>query len=336
MNTPERRICLEDFEKKQREAMEAMKDIITIMKEAAEKKKQFKMPTTEDDLHKGFEQESCAFDLCDGSGYTKETHNGKTVSVRCKCYTEHVLKRKLENSNIPPNFWDVELEDLKNIDDKINLSHLKPKAKQGEKKIDKRKKTPDPESPEDYVARTYDTKEISKGMFYFADNYVKTILPLLDEKPRKKTLNLMLMGDPGKGKTYMANAIAKEFLRNGKSVYFNRMRAILDEAYENKGKIMHLVRTKDLLIIDELGQEYHTDTKYALKQIQDIFKERQETGLPIIVTTNSYPNELEDYYEGSLMSTFHGRFLMMMTHGEYDLRTLEARKIYDGLDFLND
>ena len=85
-----------------------------------------------------------------------------------------------------------------------------------------------------------------------------------------------------------------------------------------------------------LGQEYHTDTKYALKQIQDIFKERQELGLPIIVTTNSYPNELEDYYEGSLMSTFHGRFLMMVSSGEFDLRTLEARKRYDELDFLND
>lgn len=327
---------MEDHEKKQREAMEAMKDIITLMKDAAEQKKQFRFPQTEDDLHKGFEQETCVFHLCDGSGYTKEVKKGKQVSIRCKCYVEHVLTRKLKNANIPPNFWEVELDQLKAIDDKISLSHLKPKVKQGEKKINNRKKTQDPETPDEYVARTYDVKDISKGMFYFADNYTKTILPLLNEKPRKKTLNLMLMGDPGKGKTYMANAIAKEFLRNGKTVYFNRMRAILDEAFENKAKIMHLVRTKDLLIIDELGQEYHTDTKYALKQIQDIFKERQELGLPIIVTTNSYPNELEDYYEGSLMSTFHGRFLMMITHGEFDLRTLEARKRYDELDFLND
>ena len=327
---------MEDSTKKQREALEAMKEIITIMKDAAEKKKQFNLPKLEDDLHKGFEQERCAFDLCDGSGYTKETKNGKSISVRCTCYHEFVMKRKLKNANIPPNFWSVELSDLKTIEDKIQISHLKPKLKQGEEKIDKRKKTPDPETPDAYIARTYDTKQIAKGMYYFADNYLKTVLPLLDETPRQKTLNLMLMGDPGKGKTHMANAIAKEFLRNGKTVYFNRMRAILDEAYDNKAKIMELVRTKDLLIIDEMGQEYHTDTKYALKQIQDIFKERQETGLPIIVTTNSYPNELEDYYEGSLMSTFHGRFLMMVTSGEVDLRTLEARKIYEGLDFLND
>lgn len=327
---------MEHHEKKQREALDTIKNLITVMRDASKNNQNIKLPKNEDDYYKGFEQKKCPHNLCDGSGYTKKTQNNKTVTIRCECYNEFVLNRRLANSQIQHNFWGVELQDLKDISEKVNITHLKPKVIQGEKKVDKRKKVQDPETPDDYVSRTYDTKEINKGVFYFAENYTQESLKRLDSKPKKTALNLMLIGDPGKGKTYMTCAIAKEFMRRGKSVYFTRMRTLLDEAFENKTQIRNIVRKKDLLIIDELGQEYHTDSQWALKQIQDIFKERQETGLPIICTTNAYPNELEDYYEGSLMSTFHGKFLMMLMHGDYDLRTIEARKIYDELDFLND
>lgn len=327
---------MDDHAKKQRAAMESMKSVITFMKEAAAKKQKIHMPKTEDDMHKGFDQETCPLDLCDGSGYTKTVQKEQTKTIRCKCYQDFVLTRKLMNSKIQPNFWEVEMNDLHGLADKIMISHLKPKAKQGEIKVDNRKKTQTPEKPEEYVKRSYDVKDIRKGVHYFAENYTTKVLSLLEENPRKKTLDLMLMGDPGKGKTYMACAIAKEFMRKGKTVRFTRMRTLLDEAFDQKASIRHMIRTTDLLIIDELGQEYHTDSQWALKQIQDIFKERQETGLPIICTTNAYPNELESYYEGSLMSTFNGRFLMMMMHGEFDLRTLEARSVYEQIDFLND
>lgn len=323
-------------EKKQRIALDTMKDLIITLKTAAENKQTLNFTKSEDDLHQGFQKDVCEFDMCDGGGYNRVISNGQTVSVRCKCYLETVLKRKLTNSHIQPNFWGVEMEDMKSIEDKIFISHLKPKLIQEERVVPKTKKAIAPETPKEYVARTYDTKDIKKGLFYFTDNYTKKVIGMLEEYPRNKTLNLMLMGDPGKGKTQMACAIAKEFMRKGKTVYFTRMRTLLDESFDNKAYIREIVRTKDLLIIDELGQEYHTDTKWALKQIQDIFKERQETGLPTICTTNAYPNELEEYYEGSLMSTFHGRFLMMMLYGDYDLRTIDARKTYEELDFLND
>lgn len=323
-------------DKKQRVALDTMKEFITTLKTAAENKQKIKFSNSEDDLHQSFHAKSCEFNMCDGGGYNKVEKNGQTLSVRCKCYLEMVMKRKLANSHIQPNFWGVEMEDMKNIEDKISITHLKPKLVQEPLVIPKTKKAPPPETPTEYVSRTYDTKDIRKGLFYFTDNYTQKVLAMLDEYPRNKTLNLMLMGDPGKGKTQMACAIAKEFMKKGKTVYFTRMRTLLDESFDNKAHIREIIRTKDLLIIDELGQEYHTDTKWALKQIQDIFKERQETGLPTICTTNAFPNELEEYYEGSLMSTFHGRFLMMMLYGDYDLRTIDARKTYEELDFLND
>lgn len=321
---------------KKREAFDSIKEIVTLMKEAAKSKTELPMHRNEDDYYRGFDQKSCPHGLCDGSGYTTQERPSGTVSIHCQCYEDAVLNIKLKNSKIQPNFWNVELNNLTFLDDKISISHLKPKLNPEERKIDKRKKTIDPETPTEFTERTYDQKLIRKGIHYFSENYITKVLEFMEENPRKKTLNLMLMGDPGKGKTHMACAIAKEFMRKGKTVHFTRMRTLLDEAYDNKNEIRELVRTKDLLIIDELGQEYHTDSQWALKQIQDIFKERQETGLPIICTTNAYPNELESYYEGSLMSTFHGRFLMMMLYGDYDLRILEARKTYDELDFLND
>lgn len=330
--------------KKQKEAIDTMKDFFMTMKKAAKEKKAMPIKKNEDDLNLSFSQETCPHELCDGSGYTTKIKEGRELSIRCQCYLDFVMNRKLKKSNIPINFYDVTLENLKEIDNlkksdnivgSINLKHLKPKLKQGERKIDKRKKEQDPEHPNDFIKRTYDDKEIDKGVFYFANNYSQKVLSLLKENPKKQTLNLMLMGDPGKGKTYMSCAIAKEFLKHNKTVHFTSLRALLDESFDNKAKVRHLVKTKDLLIIDELGQEYHTDSGYALKLIQYIFKERQETRLPIIVTTNSYPNELEKYYEGSLMSTFHGRFLMMVMHGDIDLRILEANNNFEDLDFLN-
>lgn len=325
--------------KVQSDTVEAMKALFVELKNAAKQKKELNFKKTEDDFNSSFIQDSCPLGKCDGSGYFKKTlKNGTIVSVDCDCYKNEVLKRKLKRSQIQTSYWDVELEDLDTITKRVELelSLLKPLVVQKPKKEpSSKKKIPDPETPTEYIERSYEVKRIPYSLREFAENYLNSTLKLINQNPRTSTINLLLMGAPGKGKTYMSAIIAKEFLRKNKTVYFTRMRSLLDKAFDEKKEVVDIIKNVDLLIIDELAQEYHTDSQWALKQIQDIIKERQETNLPTICTTNAAPNELEDYYKESLMSTFNGRFVMTVFDSEYDLRKLDALDMYQKIDFLN-
>lgn len=324
------------YSKSQQDALEASKDIFKTLISAAKEKRTLKISKTEDDDYKTFNQKVCPYNVCDGSGYIKKKdESGSFYSVDCQCYKDEVMKRKLKKAEIQTSFWDASTDKLNDINDKIDITFLKPRPIQLERKIDGRKKTIPPETPNEFIERTYETQGYKGGLKHFADHFIKSTFEMLSQKPRTNTINLLLLGDPGKGKTFFASAIAKEFLLANKTVHFTRMRSLLDKAFDQKDEVMKMVKTVDLLILDELGQEYHTDSKWALKQIQDIIKERQETCLPTICTTNSYPNELEQYYESSLMSTFNGKFFICTFTGEYDLRALSARNMYDSSDFFN-
>ncbi|QST02972.1 ATP-binding protein (plasmid) [Pontibacillus sp. ALD_SL1] len=294
----------------------------------------FHYEKTEDDFNQAFEQSKCPYDLCDGSGYTVSDNK----SVDCRCFKEKVLQKKLENANIPTDFWKAnwkQLEELDHLEQPITLTYLKPKPVQGKRKVDKRHKKGNepPETPQQFIDRTYDAKK-RDSLVDFAKGFSKHALLKLNEKPRTDSFNLLLLGDPGKGKTLMASLIATDFLQQDKSVYFIRIKTFIDEAYEQKAHFRSIVRKKDLLIIDELFQEYHTDTGWALTQIQDVIKERQELKLPTIVTTNAFPNELSELYEGSLMSTFHGEYIIGAMEGEVDVRIYFGRQKQERVDFL--
>src|SRR3954447_5632666 len=105
---------------------------------------------------------------------------------------------------------------------------------------------------------------------------------------------LWFMGDTGTGKTTLGMLIAKEALAAGKTVgiYFTpklltRIRQTYQEA-ENKdayAQFFERVTSVDLLYIDDLGSERHTD--WVVEQLYAVVNERYENQRPMLVTSNA-------------------------------------------------
>jgi DNA replication protein DnaC len=105
---------------------------------------------------------------------------------------------------------------------------------------------------------------------------------------------IWFMGGTGTGKTTLGMLIAKEALAAGKTVgiYFTpklltRIRQTYQEA-ENEdayGQFFNRVTSVDLLYIDDLGSERHTD--WVVEQLYAVINERYENQRPLIVTSNA-------------------------------------------------
>ncbi len=99
---------------------------------------------------------------------------------------------------------------------------------------------------------------------------------------------LLLYGDVGTGKSYMAASIANALMGNNKSVrwlsatHITEISSFFNESeYEN---YLQSIARPDLLIIDDLGAERGTD--YALQRVHTLIDYRINSGKPVLITTN--------------------------------------------------
>ena len=100
--------------------------------------------------------------------------------------------------------------------------------------------------------------------------------------------NLIMIGNPGRGKTHIAIGIGLEAIAQGKSVLFKNAATLsteLSEARDNYqlGKLEKKIRNVDLLILDEMG--YVSFDRYQSELLFEVVADRSERG-SIIVTTN--------------------------------------------------
>lgn len=312
-------------------------------------KEEKEMPYFEAQYHK----KTCPDGNCDGGGYTYQTVNKKIVSYSCTCLKKEIMVRKLKNANFDIDFFDATLEDFPDLDSLVKLNYFKPFDKpldriqvmdrlfgteKGKKVTGKTKKDYEPTDEDEaniYIHKNYEIRKQS-SISKFMTNYAKRILEIHEKG--EKTLHLLMTGDPGKAKSYMACAIGRYFLENNKTVAYTKMEPLMqilksDKSQENHPLIEDL-KKKDLFIFDELGGEYHKENGWALKQIQNLFKERHDSNKPTIIVTNLYPHELHETYDDKIMSIFNGRFIMVQPFGEIDLRTYFRKREIDHLDFI--
>ncbi len=98
--------------------------------------------------------------------------------------------------------------------------------------------------------------------------------------------NIILMGNPGVGKTHISNGLGLEALKQGYKVVFTHCSELVEKLYEAKGIGSYYQTLKnyidcDLLIIDELGFK---KINYV-DEFFEIIRKRYEHG-SIIITTN--------------------------------------------------
>ena len=148
----------------------------------------------------------------------------------------------------------------------------------------------------------------------------------------KTFTNLLLYGDPGLGKTFLCNCIAKELIESGYTVLyatapklFKKMADIHFDKNKNDGfdDYAQLTIDCDLLIIDDLGAE--VVSQVTASELFNFINTRFLLGKPVIISTNLSVPDLNELYSERITSRMIGEYKMLKFFGD-DIRTVKKYK----------
>lgn len=125
--------------------------------------------------------------------------------------------------------------------------------------------------------------DLSDNMQAYADQF---------QKYRKESHGLVLYGNVGTGKSYMAASIANAVIDQGytaRMVSFGQIGNEMQQTWEKQEYIDNLCK-HDLLIIDDLGTERKSE--YMQEIVYNVIDTRYRAGGPLIITTNLTADEL--------------------------------------------
>ena len=107
---------------------------------------------------------------------------------------------------------------------------------------------------------------------------------------------LLLWGDVGTGKSYIAGCIANALLDKGVPVIMTNFARLLNKLTDmysgDRNAYIDSFKKYPLMIIDDLGME--RDSEFAREQVFSVIDSRYRSQLPMIVTTNLSLEELKD------------------------------------------
>lgn len=109
---------------------------------------------------------------------------------------------------------------------------------------------------------------------------------------RKQGTGLLLCGQVGTGKSFLAACIANELINQGTPCLmtnFSRIISRVSEKFGGDQKYLDDLNRFDLLIIDDLGAE--RDTEFTWEKVMNVIDARYRAGLPLIITTNFEPKD---------------------------------------------
>lgn len=151
--------------------------------------------------------------------------------------------------------------------------------------------------------------------------------------------NLLFVGKPGTGKTFLMACIGHALLEQGYSVLYLSAPSLFDSLQEHRillssynpdpvrldhsTAMRESIMNCDLLMIDDLGTEAGAATKYA--DLLGVIDTRQGTGRKMIISSNADPATLRDHYDERLLSRLMGGFSVYRFFGE-DVRLQLNRK----------
>ncbi len=150
----------------------------------------------------------------------------------------------------------------------------------------------------------------------------------IDDNEQK---NLLFVGNTGLGKTFIANCIANELIKAGKTVIYQTAPLLMDSIMEykfnfdkkssNKDNYQRLFDV-DLLIIDDLGTETMSNNKFT--ELFNIINTRLLENRKIIISTNLNLQELYSVYDERVVSRILGGFIACKFIGD-DIRIKRKR-----------
>ncbi|WP_188187602.1 ATP-binding protein [Nonomuraea sp. SYSU D8015] len=139
---------------------------------------------------------------------------------------------------------------------------------------------------------------------------------------------ILLIGSHGTGKTTLACMTASEvhWTHDNTILYYKASRMLSDmravvagTAGPKIAKRIKRLRTVGLLVIDDVGKEYRTESGYVGSQITDLIRGRYEDGLPTVASTNEKLEKWDEMYDASMSSFAHQAFTIIHLAGK-DMR----------------
>ena len=140
--------------------------------------------------------------------------------------------------------------------------------------------------------------------------------------------SLFFHGETGLGKTHLSLAIAGQVLKGGYSVVYGSAQNLLSrlekERFGNNrdsyGETEQSLLECELLILDDLGVEF--TTQFTVAAIYNIINTRLLKNLPVIISTNLTPEELEQKYSRRVTSRIISCYASFLFAGS-DIRQLK-------------
>lgn len=157
----------------------------------------------------------------------------------------------------------------------------------------------------DYYSRNSFCTETGRSFYDLAKMAKQAAKEFVESFMRNaNTDGLLLTGQVGSGKTYLACSIANAILGSGRVALFVVVPDLLDQlrsTYDSdRGQdevseydLLGTARQVPLLILDDLGAHNYTD--WTRNKLYSIINYRLNHCLPVIITTNIALDELEEY-----------------------------------------
>ena len=146
------------------------------------------------------------------------------------------------------------------------------------------------------------------------------------------SMNLLLRGAPGLGKTFLSACMARVISEKGYSVVyesagdafeaFEEKRFSRYEDSEAERKVQNMLQS-DLLILDDLGTEVPGGMANAA--FYSILNKRLASGGSMIISTNLSPEELKRRYTPQIVSRLEGEFEALEFCGR-DIRAIKKER----------
>lgn len=235
--------------------------------------------------------------------YNKETHYEKDGHIYCKTCNE-----RIDGKSIP--MLDKKLMIIRNAckcdRDRAEQEKLR------EKQIEQDRLRKNCFISKNQIAYTFENvdEDTDKDIIKKAKNYVKHF-----EEMRKDNVGLLLYGNVGSGKTYIAcsiaNAIITEYSYTVKMRNFAQILNDLQKGGFNldRNEYIEQITSSTLLILDDFGIERNTE--YALEQIYNVINARYLKARPTIITTNLNFKDIEKEQEDIMLGRIYSRIIEM-------------------------
>lgn len=215
---------------------------------------------------------------------------GYINNTKCSCYKKHLVNLYYNNSDMK-----IILE--KNNFDYFDFSFYSDEIRPNE-----------PKTPRKNI----------EDIFSKAFEYTK----IFDDTSE----NLLFIGNPGTGKTFLTNCIAKELLDNGFLVVYRTaddlIKNLKEIKFEDNKALEDLLYNCDLLIIDDLGTEQVTP--FSTIELFNLLNKKLLKHKKMIVSTNLSLMELSTAYSERISSRLLGDFTILKVYG-VDIRVNKNR-----------